>query len=259
MIQVTSSKPGLQADRLLEELGRPTPEDMSMEEIAWACGLVVKKAPMKGSEGRIIMNDRSGIITIKDSIDYQPKINYIIAHEIGHSRLHRNLRFFSENPKTLQEWYAHGFHEYEANRFAAELLMPIAPFRKIASKKNLSLKLVEQLSAYFGASKTAVYLRYRDLGEFPVMIIFIENGKIKWKSESEDFPYKWLPIGSPVPPLTVAGDYFHHDVTESQPVTIPASEWFPEDYRIQRGEDMQLWEECFPATRTSILTCLWTP
>ena len=254
-----SHKPGLQADQLLEKLGRPTSKDMSMEDIAWACGLVVKKARMDGSEGRIIMNDRHGIITIKDSIDYQPKINYIVAHEIGHACMHRGLRFFADNPKTLQEWYSHGLHEYEANRFAAELLMPTEPFKKLVSKKNLSLKLVEQLSAYFDASKTAIYLRYRDLGEFPVMVIFIENGFVKWKSETNDFPYKWLPKGSAVPPLTVAGDYYHHGRTESQPVTVPASEWFPEDFRIQRGDDMQLWEECFPATRTSILTCLWTP
>lgn len=259
MIHTTSRKPASNADQLLEELGRPSPQDMSMEDIAWACGLIVRKAPMDGCEGRIIMDDHSGIITINESIDYQPKINYIIAHEIGHSRLHRGLRFFADTNKTLQEWYARGAHEYEANCFAAELLMPTVPFKKLVLKKNLSLQLVEQLSAYFGASKTAIYLRYRDLGEFPVMIVFIENGHIKWKTESADFPFKWLPYGSPVPPLSVAGDYFHNGVTESRPVKVAASEWFPDNYGVQRGEDRQLWEQCFPATRTSILTCLWTP
>lgn len=253
-----SNSPQWYAQKMFEELGQPSPKDMTMEDIAWSCGLVVKTVEMDGSEGRIIMNNDSGIVTINSSIAYQPKINYIIAHEIGHFRMHRDLCFFSDSPKTLQEWLTHGPHEQDANEFAAELLMPAGTFKKMVYKRKLDLKLIEEVATHFVASKTATFLRYRDLGEYPLMIIFIENGKIKWKSHNNDFPFKWLSHGSEVPALTVAGDFYYKGIEEDRPAKVDAAEWFPGDYRILNGETMMLWEQYFPATRNSIVTCLWT-
>lgn len=244
---------------LQQMLGRWEPGDMSMEEMAWACDLVVTRKEMDGCEGRILMNRDSGIISINAAIDYQPKINFILAHEIGHARLHRDIPLFSDTTRTLNEWYAHGGQEKEANDFACELLMPSELFARKTKGKKLDLRLIEDIAGYFGSSKTATFLRYRDLGDYPVMIIFIENGRIKWKSPSSDFPFTWLPFGSKVPVYTVAGDYYYNGVEETRPAKVDAIEWFPEDYKLINGDKSQkLWEQCFPATKDSILTCLWT-
>lgn len=250
--------PSKSAITLLNELGWREPSDMSMEDIAWSRGLVVRFKELDGSQGRILMNEDDGIITINSSITYQPKINYIIAHEIGHAQLHRHLALFSDTEKTLSEWYAQGPQEKEANSFAAELLMPSDLFTRKVKNKKLSLPLIEEIASYFGASKTATFLRYRELGEFPVIIIFIENGIIKWKSPSDDFPYKWLTYGIKVPPYTVAGDYYYRQVEENRPAKVNAIEWFPDDYVCQQNENAKLWEQCFPSTANSIVTCLWT-
>lgn len=248
------------AKELLDSFGCSEPSDMTTEEIAWARGLVVQYKEMDGSEGRIVMNDKEAIISINASIHYQPKINYILSHEIGHAVLHRGmLPRFNDTQQTLSEWYAKGIHETEANEFAAELLMPSWLFTKKVKQKKLSLQLIDEIAAYFHASKTATFLRYRDLGDFPVMILFIENGIIKWKSHSKDFPFKWIDRGAKVPPLTVAGDYYYNGVEEEKPAKVDAIEWFPEDYNMLNGNQTQkLWEQCFPTTRDSILTCLWT-
>lgn len=243
---------------LLNELGWSEPSDMSMEEIAWSCGLIVRFREMDGSQGRIIMSNEEGIITINSAITYQPKINYIIAHEIGHSRLHRNLLLFDDCEKTLSDWYAKGPHEKEANVFASELLMPGNLFTRKVKNKKLALPLIEEVAYFFGASKTAVFLRYKELGDFPVMIIFIEDGIVKWKTCSDDFPYKWLTLDSKLPPLTVAGDFYYHQVHENRPAKVDAIEWFPEDFACQRAERSKLWEQCFPTSQSSIVTCLWT-
>ncbi len=243
---------------LLNDIGWSEPSDMNMEEIAWSCGLVVKFAQMDGSQGRIIMNQNEGIISINNTINYQPKINYIIAHEIGHSRLHRHLSVFNDSDKTLSEWYAQGPQEKEANAFAAELLLPSDLFERKVKNKKLNLPLIEEIANFFGASKTATFLRYKDLGPFPVMLVFIEDGVIKWKSHSRDFPYTWLVKGSKVPPFTVAGDYYYKNTEEKKPAKVDAMEWFPEDYKCQKDEKPKLWEQCFPTTKNSILTCLWT-
>lgn len=252
------SNPVQSAVSLLNHIGWAEPSDMSMEDIAWSCGLIVKFKEMDGSQGRILMSKDAAIITINNAITYQPKINYIIAHEIGHAQLHRHLALFNDSDKTLSEWYAQGPHEREANVFAAELLMPGNLFTGKVKRKKLELTLIEEVAEYFGASKTATFLRYRDLGDFPVMIIFIEDGIIKWKSHSTDFPYKWLPLGSKLPAYTVAGDYYYRQVEEKKPAKVDAIEWFPEDYACQRDGKAKLWEQCFPGTPGSIVTCLWT-
>lgn len=245
------------AIELLASHGWREPGDMSMEEIAWASGLIVKYHELEGSQGRILMNSNDAIITINKAITYQPKVNFIIAHEIGHARLHRNLSLFSDNEQTLQEWYARGVHEKEANDFATELLMPRDLFKMKVCKKKLELPLIETVAEYFGASKTATFLRYRELGDYPVMIIFIENGMIKWKSSSPDFPYKWLTLGSNVPSYTVAGDFFYKNIKEKKPEKVNAIEWFPDDSQCQREKNAKLWEQCFPSATNTIVTCLW--
>jgi Zn-dependent peptidase ImmA (M78 family) len=256
--QLLIPNPSRSAKSLLDDIGWLEPSDMNMEEIAWSCGLIVKFKEMDGSQGRIIMSKEEGIIAINNSISYQPKINYIIAHEIGHSRLHRNLSLFADSDKTLSEWYTNGPHEKEANTFAAELLMPRSLFERRIKNKKLELPLIEEVANYFGASKTATFLRYKELGPYPIMIIFVENGIIKWKSHSEDFPYTWLLKGTKLPPFTVAGDYYYKQIEEKRPVKVDAMEWFPDDYGCQKAENPKLWEQCFPSTDDSLVTCLWT-
>ena len=253
------NNPSLCATELLQSLGWAEPEDMSMEEIAWSQGLIVNRKEMDGSEGRILMNKDSAVITVNAKIDYQPKINYIIAHEIGHAFLHRDkFPMFTDTDKTLANWYANGEHESEANAFASELLMPATLFKRKVTRRKLELSLIENVANYFGASKTATFLRYRELGDFPVMIIFIENGLIRWKTASNDFPFKWLPLKSKVPAWTVAGDYYYKGVKETKPAKVDAMEWFPEDFNMQRNENHKLWEQCFTVNGDCILSCLWT-
>lgn len=252
------SKPAEAAISLLDQLGWSEPSDMTIEDIAWSIGLTVQFKEMEGSQGRILMGKDETLITVNKAIAFQPKVNFIIAHEIGHSCLHRHLDFFNDSDITLSEWYAEGSHEKEANIFATELLMPARLFTKKVKGRKLELPLIDEVAAYFGASKTAAFLRYRELGDYPVMIIFIENGIIKWKSFSSDFPYRWLTLGSKLPVFTVAGDYFYKQVEERRPAKVDAIEWFPEDYVCQKAEKAKLWEQCFPTSPNSIVTCLWT-
>jgi Zn-dependent peptidase ImmA (M78 family) len=247
------------ARQLLLSLGWYQPGDLSMEEIAWACGLMVTRKEMDGCEGRIVMGRDGGIISINAAIDYQPKINFILAHEIGHSRMHGTIQpLFADNKHSLAEWYAKGPHEKEANEFATELLMPSEAFSKRVKGQKPSVNVIGDAAVYFGASRTAAFLRYRDLGDFPVMVILVENGIIKWKSPSKDFPFPWLSIDAPVPAFTVAGDYFYRNSKEPNPEKIFAIDWFPDDFNAQRNPKQQLWEQCSRFSEEAIVSCIWT-
>jgi hypothetical protein len=104
---------------------------------------------------------------------------------------------------------------------------------------------------------TATFIKYASSGKYPLMVIFINDGKIAWKKHSLDFPFTFLAYGSLVPAYSVAGDLYYHGRTEAQPEKVQAIEWFPEDYTCQRETDAQLWEQCFRVAEKGIISCLW--
>lgn len=253
------NKPQKEAHKLLSSVGWSRPGDLTIDEIAWSLGAYVKESPLEGSEGHILRKGNTAIITVNERVDYQPKRNFVVAHEIGHFVLHEGVSLlFSETNKTLTEWHQKSAHEQEANQFASELLMPTDLFIKETKGETLSLGLIEEIADYFGTSLTATFLKYAKYGDFPLMIIYTEGGIIRWKQHSDDFPFQWLPLGNSVPPLTVAGDFFNGSGIEDEPVEVDAIEWFHEDYGIKGKEHWKLWEQCFPISPDGLISCLWT-
>lgn len=240
------------------KIGWTKPADYTLEEIANSQGLMVRESNINGSEGRILTKGDMGIITLNCDIGYQPKKNFILAHEIGHFILHKNIMpVFSDTNKTLSDWYKKGNHEKEANEFAAALLMPEQLFRKKIDNRKLELSLIEEISKYFMVSMTTAFLRYIEHGRYPLMVIFLEGGIVKWKKATNDFPFKWLPRESKVPAYTVAGDYFNRNRIEKKPEKVDAIEWFPDDWQIKYNKDAKLWEQCYPVSENGLISCLW--
>ena len=247
------------ANELLNSIGWKKPGDLSLEEIVWSLGAYLKYSTMNNIEGRILMNKENAIITINSKIKYQPKLNFTIAHEIGHLIMHREISYlFSDTKQTLQQWLASGKHEIEANEFASELLMPSQLFREKIKGKKLDLNLIKGTANYFGASQTATFLKYKDFGDYPISIIYLENSKVKWKQESTDFPLKFVPKGFKAPEQSNCGDFFKGLPIEEEPILIDALDWFPEDFEIDDYLELELYEQCYKVNDNSILCCLWT-
>lgn len=252
--------PVLSALEVHNALGWTNPQDLTVDEMAAALGIMIRNIPIEGSNGRILIDGETAIMSINQAIDYVPKRNFVVAHEIGHFILHKNINvLFSDTEKTLSEWYKNGIHERQANQFAAELLMPSELFKRKLKKRKLNINLIHEISSFFGTSLTSTFLRYIKHGDYPLMMVFIENGRITWKASSSDFPFKYLPLNSEVPPLTVAGDLFFRGQYEKNPEEVDALEWFPEDYKLKWNPDQQLWEQCYPISKNSFVSCLWTP
>jgi Zn-dependent peptidase ImmA (M78 family) len=258
-MKILANNPVKAAKELHELLGWTQPSDYTLEEISNSLGVIIKDIPIKGSEGRILIKENTGIISINSAITYSPKRNFIIAHELGHFILHKNItHLFSDTQKTLADWYKNGLHEQQANEFASELLLPTELFKRKVDGKKLNMTLIEEVADYFGASLTATFLKYATAGKYPVMIIFIEEGVIRWKQCSNDFPFKFLQINSNVPAWTVAGDFFNGKALEAKPEKVDAIEWFPEDFEIENKKDWKLWEQCFQVSENGLISCLWT-
>ncbi len=124
-----------------------------------------KKVPMKSHESGRIEKTPGGFLITVNSSEGEQRQRFTAAHELAHYLLHRDMlnnghldRLFddSENPSDPFT----PAHEVQANRFAAELLMPEL-LLKHKHEENISLK---DLAKTFNVSKAAMKVRLRSLG-----------------------------------------------------------------------------------------------
>lgn len=86
--------------------------------------------------------------------------------------------------------------------------MPEERFRKDIGNKKFGIEVIDYLRAEYKISRTACALRFADIGNYPLLIVYAENNIIRWSYSSEDFPFKWMINDKIVPRNTVMGDYF---------------------------------------------------
>lgn len=256
------SKAKLAANKNLEDCGISSLKEIDIKDIILSKGIFLKPCKIQGSQGRIVMNGNKAVISYDETISYSSKINFILAHELGHFEMHQSLlqknKLFNDDEKTLNEWYAKGIHEDEANQFAAELLMPESLFKAQIEKKQFNIQLMRTVAEFFGTSITATILRYRDIGKFPLAIVFSENKIIKWVSFSDDFVLRFIPLNEKIPENSVAEDYFYCGKLPSEPDVIYAKDWFSYHPNIKRYVEMEMYEQCFKvADNDSILSVIW--
>lgn len=89
-------------------------------EIADRMGISVTRDPLGDIQGYYLLYSGIKCICINSEIDDMNEIRIIAGHELGHSVLHETERCMFY-PNTL---FSRNKTELEANRFAAELLIP---------------------------------------------------------------------------------------------------------------------------------------
>lgn len=162
-------------DNLREILGVKTPVDVE-EVVTILRGEIVYEDCVDGKEAKIEKVESSKCnyrITLSKSTS-QIRDRFTVAHEIGHLFLHMGYLVDDEkwNKTPLYQdsayyRFGHNEEEYEANEFAAALLMPKGEFFKIA-KKHLKDGVydVEKIAKYFEVSIDAAKNRGRWIGLF---------------------------------------------------------------------------------------------
>ena len=117
-----------EANRLIEEYGIKKPP-VPVDHIAEALGASLRYSPFDGElAGMLIRNDQGTVIGV-NSLHHINRQRFTIAHECGHLLLHKGKdvhidRSFRVNRRDAVSSQANDPEEIEANRFAAELLMP---------------------------------------------------------------------------------------------------------------------------------------
>lgn len=138
-------------------------------EIARELNVKIKVAGMPTGISGQIKNEEDGYVIRVNRYEARERQRFTIAHELAHFMLHKNLIDKSADGITDNVLYRSGAPEsieYEANRLAAEVVMPVSQVEKALREdfnKMVTEETIEGLAGRFQVSKTAMEIR---LGNF---------------------------------------------------------------------------------------------
>jgi Zn-dependent peptidase ImmA (M78 family) len=218
-------------------------------------------------DGKIIFGNNKVVIKVNSNIQFSERKRFVIAHEIGHLIMHRNLQLADDTFSNfniiagMEKALKNGKQELEANEFASELLMPEKIFLKEAKTKKFSPLLIKQLAARFKTSLTATVFRYLQFDLHPICLVFIVDGKVKYWKKSDDLKV-WVEDYTRLSPPSdsVATEYIQKNYEfvyklEEKAQTISKSTWFNLG---AYDEDTDFYEYCIPTKRyKTILSIIW--
>jgi len=151
-------------------------------------------------------------IVYNDSITSKGRINFTLAHELGHYLLHRQMSADGNRCSThdMFRWDSeYGQMEADANTFASFLLLPLDDFREQVRNARMSIDLARHLSDRYEVSLTAAILKWLSITDARAMIVVGRDGFIDWAWSSESLFrsgvfYRARQVTTPLPGQSLA-------------------------------------------------------
>ena len=135
---------------------------------------------------------------------------FSIAHELGHYFIdgHLDQIPFDDNMhRSRAGFVSNNYYEREADHFAAGLLMPITPVRRIIDRSPRGFGSIKAIQQETNASLTAAAIRYVGITDEAVAIIVSSNGIVDYCFMSETMKplegIDWLHKNTLVPSDTI--------------------------------------------------------
>jgi hypothetical protein len=184
------------------------------------------------------------------------RINFTLAHEFGHYLLHRadypdGIRCGEQD---VVRWdSAYGQIEHQANRFAANLLMPLDDFRRqIADDAKVDLDLISHCADRYRVSLIAAILRWLTYTTRRAVLVVSRDDFILWSRSSDAalktgafFRTSGPPVEIPVASLAATRDQL---IDGRVGVLHRPGVWFPKEVR-----EMTIFSEQYDFTITLLL------
>lgn len=253
------STPVLRARAIISDLRIQSASEILIEEIAFACGAIVRYELLAGADGRLVRLGNRGVIRVRDDIPEPGRRRFIIAHELGHLLLgHGSDVFKLCDEQDLLEWsQGQQAYETEANEFAAELLMPEVFFRPHCERGDPSLSAIERLADEFQTSLTATAIRYVEFSPDRCAVVISQNGEIRWNRSSTSFPY-WVLRRGRLHGYTYALDCLESKRVPDRMSQVSATGWLP---GLRAHSERTIWEQSrlISGRLGIVLSLLWLP
>jgi Zn-dependent peptidase ImmA (M78 family) len=185
------------ANELLRELQIREPAEIDIERIAIFKGADVRYAALNGMDGCLVRHGDSAVITVRSSINYEGQKRFVIGHELGHFFLHPNTRQIEtvDSEQTTNWSDRQEAEEYEANLFAAELLIPRVLVEQRISAKEPSFDLVRGLASEFHTTLTSTAVQFVLTTTEECVLVSSANRQRLWFIPSQGFSFRMLEDG----------------------------------------------------------------
>ena len=198
---------------------------LKLQQIAKEIGLSVEEVDADTFEGALlrISGLPRGTVVLNRKIREHGRRLFTFAHEIGHYLLpDQQDRSGPCSRNDIAQWSSQiPLPELQANRFAAEILMPDV---KIAGalKAEPQFDLVSDIAEKCQTTLTAAMYRYVELSTFRVAMVWSTERQSMWYKASEEFG-RAVQLG-PLRPATYAYDCFQEQVP-NRLEAVPAKAW----------------------------------
>lgn len=215
------------ASKLWRQYGFRSPDELVLEDLAWALGVAIFEGPLDSADARLVRTATRGLIRVNRDIRQHGRKRFAIAHELGHWRLHAAIsQLLACTKEDMLARYKESEPEAEANWFAAELLMPEVLFLPAIAGNSPKPDVIEGLAKSFSVTLTAAAVRFVELCKDHCIFVFCEAGKVRWWRCSKDLDGPvWIKPGTPVSPRTLAGRYFEGMPSRFKTQSVGLCEW----------------------------------
>lgn len=185
---------------------------------------------------------------------------FTLAHELGHyfidsHRIALKAGLIKPHPSRYNK-NKHQVIEREADYFASCILMPEKRFRKECEKyRKFDYQVIENLAKQYFVSITACAIRFADIGTHPIMVVYMEDNRIVWKWQSNDFRFWKLADGKKVVPKdSLAGKYFNTGTGVKKTEELWGVDWFTgiSDDNV----NFKVYEQVIPY-KNKVLSIVW--
>jgi Zn-dependent peptidase ImmA (M78 family) len=177
-----------------------------VDEVAGAVGIEdLREVDSDNFEGLLVTDGgkTKGAIAYSKSSGRERR-RFTIAHEIGHFLIPThgaNAQCAKADLGVVKSADSRKSKEAEANRFAANLLMPrklyLAEIRRLGAPET---DHILKLASAFEVSKEAASRRFAELSEYDCAVIFSHQGVVRGFSKSVRFPYLAVKPKDRLPP-----------------------------------------------------------
>ena len=245
------SDASLRTDQILAELGILGPEDLDIEAIAEYCGATIRYKPLTGCEARIIGYRDRAIITINEN-SWRGRQRFSGGHELGHWMHDRGeIAFRCDYEVYVRGWRASN-PEARANRFAADLLLPLSMFRPRARGLPVTFGSARSLANTFKMSLTATAIRLVEHGGLPSMLVCNSPQKKEWFVASPEVSGRLWPLVRPQQGSAAASLLSTAREVEG-PIDVRCDNWI----NHPRADHYWIREDSLRLKEGTVLSLLW--
>ncbi len=198
-----------------------------LNEIAGELGLEVRYREAESYEGALLRvpGTRIGYIVLNTKIKEESRRRFTLAHEIGHHVLPGQQELSMPCiAGRIENWQrALDPAERAANRFAAEILMPLLAIRQWVEVEP-SMDAIQSIAAACETSLSSSAVRLMTLTAYPAAVVWSQEGRTRWYTPSASF-VRWVRKG-PLHEATLASRWLRGEPLPKQPQAVPATAWF---------------------------------